>query len=194
MSGPRIPDCFAALTGNATLLSLYGTETEDRLSRPLPPSAETPGASVAYSSQPHVATDDNWTTGFCRLPKSHGMMMIMMIISPWLSTLTYHLGMNSRPVGGRSSETRSDPSDMNMTHGKNDNVTWKQCGRKWSKPTSKNYPELGVVPVTARGLDSDLSSTQPPIWWVPGSFSVGYSYFEDGRSTMLFILRRCFSN
>jgi hypothetical protein len=29
------------------------------------------------------------------------------IIPPWLSMLVYHLGMNSMPVGGRSSETVS---------------------------------------------------------------------------------------
>jgi hypothetical protein len=33
------------------------------------------------------------------------------IILPW-SMLTYHRGMNNRPVGGRSSETLSHPIDM----------------------------------------------------------------------------------
>jgi hypothetical protein len=35
------------------------------------------------------------------------------IIPPWLSTLTYHRGMNNRPVGGRSSEISSDTINMN---------------------------------------------------------------------------------
>jgi hypothetical protein len=35
------------------------------------------------------------------------------IIPPWLSTLVYHLGMNNRPVSGRSSETESRTIDMN---------------------------------------------------------------------------------
>jgi hypothetical protein len=35
------------------------------------------------------------------------------IIPPWLSTLVYHLGINNRPVSGRSSETQSRTIDMN---------------------------------------------------------------------------------
>jgi hypothetical protein len=34
------------------------------------------------------------------------------IVPPWLSMLIYHLGMNNRPAGGRSSETSSHPIDM----------------------------------------------------------------------------------
>jgi hypothetical protein len=35
------------------------------------------------------------------------------IIPPLLSILIYHLGMNNRSVGGRSSETSAHPIDMN---------------------------------------------------------------------------------
>jgi hypothetical protein len=34
------------------------------------------------------------------------------IMPPWISMLIYHMGMNNRLVGGRSSETWSHPIDM----------------------------------------------------------------------------------
>jgi hypothetical protein len=36
------------------------------------------------------------------------------IIPPWFSMLLYHVVMNNRPVGGRSSEMQSYPIDMMM--------------------------------------------------------------------------------
>jgi hypothetical protein len=38
------------------------------------------------------------------------------IILPWLSILIYHLGMNNRPVSGRSSETSSHFINMNVNN------------------------------------------------------------------------------
>jgi hypothetical protein len=43
------------------------------------------------------------------------------IIPPWLFVLIYHLGMNNRLVGGRSSETWSQLIDMDNN---NRNSTW----------------------------------------------------------------------
>jgi hypothetical protein len=37
------------------------------------------------------------------------------IIPPWFYMLVYHLGVNNRPVGGRSSETYSHPIDRAIT-------------------------------------------------------------------------------
>jgi hypothetical protein len=36
------------------------------------------------------------------------------IIQPWFSMFMYHMGMNNRPVGGRSSETWSHPTDITI--------------------------------------------------------------------------------
>jgi hypothetical protein len=33
------------------------------------------------------------------------ILLSVIVITPWLSVLTYHLGMSNRPVGGRNSET-----------------------------------------------------------------------------------------
>jgi hypothetical protein len=50
-----------------------------------------------------------WMALLVELPQSSGegieSFSFLDIVPPWLSMLTYHVGVNKRPVGGRSSET-----------------------------------------------------------------------------------------
>jgi hypothetical protein len=53
------------------------------------------------------------------------------IIPPSLSVLVYRLGMNNRPIGGRSSETSSHPIDMNNNNNNIRFLFYIQDGPKW---------------------------------------------------------------
>jgi hypothetical protein len=95
----------------------------------------------------------------------HRYSRVISIIPPWPFILIYHLGMNNRPVGGRSSETQSRPIDMNITY------TYYEFSRNVQVGVIKNVVYLKCIVISSQVLFHDGSLLHSKVQYT----TLGYS-------------------